>query len=95
MIVKFNVVSRGKPGDKVTSKKVYLSIVATGKVDQQQVAKMAADVSTVSSADAAAVIENFLSGNFGSFWLRIETDVLPRFFAVETPKSLLFPIKCV
>ena len=108
MTVKFNVVARGKPGDNVTPKKFYLSIVATGKVDQQQVAKMTADVSTVSATDTAAVIENFLSivtneiargnivqlGDFGSFWLRTEsegealegdvrkdniTNVLPRF----------------
>ena len=88
MSVKFNVVARGKPGDKVTPKKFYPSVVATGKVDQQQVAKMAADVSTVSPADTAAVIENFLSivtneiargnivqlGDFGSFWLRTESE---------------------
>ena len=58
MTVKFNVVARGKPGDKVTPKKFYPSVVATGKVDQLQVAKMAADVSTVTEA---AVIENFRS----------------------------------
>jgi nucleoid DNA-binding protein len=46
MTVKFNVVARGKPGD---------------KVNQRDVAKMAAEVSTVSPADTAAVIENFLS----------------------------------
>ncbi len=88
MTVKFNVVVRGKPGDKVTPKKFYPSAVATGKVDQLQVAKMAADVSTVSPADTAAVIENFLSivtneiargnivqlGDFGSFWLRTELE---------------------
>ena len=88
MSVKFNVVARGKPGDKVTPKKFCPSIVATGKVDQQQVAKMAADVSTVSPADTAAVIENFLSivtneiargnivqlGDFGSFWLRSSSE---------------------
>ncbi len=88
MAVKFNVVARGKPGDKVTPKKFYPSVVATGKVDQHDVAKMAADVSTVSPADTAAVIENFLSiitneiargnivqlGDFGSFWLRIASE---------------------
>ena len=35
MTVEFNVVARRKPGDKVTPKKFYPSIVATGKVDQQ------------------------------------------------------------
>jgi len=85
MTVKFNVVVRGKPGDKVTPKKFYSSVVATGKVNQRDVAKMAADVSTVSPADTAALIENFLSiitseiargnivqlGDFGSFWIRV------------------------
>ena len=86
MTVKFNVVTRGKPGDEVTPKKFYPPVVATGKVDQQQVARMVADESTVSPAATAAVIENFLSivtneiargnivqlGDFGSFWLRTE-----------------------
>jgi len=85
MTVKFNIVARGKPGDKVTPKKFYSSVVATGKVNQRDVAKMAADISTVSPADTAAVIENFLSiitseiargnivqlGDFGSFWIRV------------------------
>jgi predicted histone-like DNA-binding protein len=88
MTVKFNVVARGKPGDKVTPQKFYLSVVATGKVDLQQVAKMAADVSTGSPADTAAVIGNSLSivtneiargtivqlGDFRSLWLRTESD---------------------
>jgi len=85
MTVKFNVVARGKPGDKVTPKKFYPSVVAIGKVDQLQVAKITAAVSAGLTVDTAAVIENFLSivtneiargnivqlGDFGSFWLRI------------------------
>ena len=76
----------GRQGD--SPKKFYPSVVATGKVDQHDAAKMAAEMSTVSPADTAAVIENFLNivtnvltrgnivrlGDFGSFWLRIASD---------------------
>ena len=88
MSVKFNVVERGKPGSPETPKKYYPSIVASGKVSQREVAKRASEVSTVSIADTAAVVENFLQiiaqelakgnivqlGEFGSFWLRTETE---------------------
>lgn len=88
MSVKFNVVERGKPGSPETPKKFYPSIVASGKVSQRDVAKRASEVSTVSIADTAAVVENFLQiiaqelakgnivqlGEFGSFWLRTETE---------------------
>ena len=88
MSVKFNVVERGKPGDPEAPKKYYPSIVATGKVTQRDVAKRAAEISTVSIADTAAVTENYqmiiaqeLSkgnivqlGDFGSFWIRVETE---------------------
>lgn len=88
MSVQFNVVERGKPGSPETPKKFYPSIVATGKVSQRDVAKRAAEMSTVSAADTAAVVENFLTiiaqelakgnivqlGEFGSFWLRTETE---------------------
>jgi predicted histone-like DNA-binding protein len=57
-------------------------------VGQRDVARRASEMSTVSMADTAAVIENFLSiiadeisrgnivqlGEFGSFWIRIETE---------------------
>jgi len=88
MSVKFNVVERGKPGSPETPKKFYPSIVASGKVNQRDVAKRAAEMSTVSIGDTAAVVENFLAiiaqelaegnivqlGEFGSFWLRTETE---------------------
>ena len=88
MSVKFNVVERGKPGSPETPKKYYPSIVASGKVSQRDVAKHAAEMSTVSIGDTAAVVENFLQiiaqelakgnivqlGEFGSFWLRTETE---------------------
>ena len=88
MSVKFNVVERGKPGSPETPKKFYPSIVASGKISQRDVAKHAAEMSTVSIGDTAAVVENFLTiiaqelakgnivqlGEFGSFWLRTETE---------------------
>src|SRR5690349_19027046 len=88
MSVKFNVVERGKPGDPTAPKKFYPSVVSSGKVGQRDVANIAAAVSTVSPADMAAVVENFLTivaqelakgnivdlGDFGSFWLRIDTE---------------------
>jgi predicted histone-like DNA-binding protein len=88
MSVQFNVVERGKPGSPETPKKFYPSIVSSGKVSQRDVAKRAAEMSTVSVADTAAVVENFLTiiaqelakgnivqlGEFGSFWLRTETE---------------------
>ncbi len=88
MSVKFNVVERGKPGDKETPKKFYASVVATDKINEREVAKQAAAMSTVSPADTAASLENILAiitselargnivqlGEFGSFWLRVESD---------------------
>ncbi len=88
MSVKFNVVERGKPGDTQAPKKFYPSIVSSGKITEREVAKQASQRSTVSTADTLAVLENFLSiiseelargnivelGEFGSFWLRIESD---------------------
>jgi predicted histone-like DNA-binding protein len=88
MSVKFNVVERGKPGSPETPKKYYPSIIASGKVNQREVAKHAAEMSTVSIGDTSAVVENFLAiigqelargnivqlGEFGSFWLRTETE---------------------
>ncbi len=88
MSVKFNVVERGKPGDTQAPRKFYPSIVSSGKITEREVAKQASQRSTVSTADTLAVLENFLSiiseelargnivelGEFGSFWLRIESD---------------------
>ncbi len=88
MSVKFNVVERGNPANKEAPKKFYASVVSTGKVNQNEVAQEVADMSTLSPGDTAAAIENFLLvitrelargnivqlGDFGSFWLRIESD---------------------
>ena len=87
MSVKFNVVERGNPSKPEDPKKFYPSVVSSGKVGDRDVARRASVQSTVAMADTAAVIENFLSiitdelargnivhlGEFGSFWIRIET----------------------
>jgi predicted histone-like DNA-binding protein len=88
MSVKFNVVARGNPSNKAAAKKFYASVVSTGKLDQNEVAQSAAEMSTLSSGDTAAAVENFLHvitrelakgnivqlGDFGSFWIRTESD---------------------
>ena len=108
MSVKYNIVERGNPSNQEAPKKFYPSVVSSGKITEREVAKQASQRSTVSSADTLAVLENFLSiiseelargnivelGEFGSFWLRIEsegavtkeeagasqiTNILPRF----------------
>ena len=88
MTVKYNVVERGNPANKEAPKKFYASVVSTGKVNQNEVAQEVADMSTLNPGDTAGAIENFLLvitrelargnivqlGEFGSFWLRIESD---------------------
>jgi predicted histone-like DNA-binding protein len=84
MTVKFTTVERPNPQDLTAPKKHYLQIQNSGKVTVQQLAERAAEMSTFSSADIAAVIEAFLTivpqelasgnvvslGDFGSFRLR-------------------------
>ncbi len=88
MSVKFNVVQRANPQNREAPKKFYPSIVSTSKLSQRQAAKEAAQMSTTSMGDTANVLENFLTiiprelakgnivelGEFGSFWLRIESE---------------------
>ena len=122
MTVKFNVVERGNPAKPEDPKKFYSSVVSTDKVDERHVARRASEMSTVSMADTAAVIENFLAiisselaqgnivqlGEFGSFWLRIESEgettidevraeniknVLPRFTPGKEFQQVLDSIK--
>ena len=88
MPVKYHVVARGKPGDPHTPKKYYPVIKSTGRVTQRDLARQAAEISTLSSADLAAALEIFLTiipreladgnivdlGDFGSFSLRINSE---------------------
>ena len=61
MTVKFNVVERGNPANRGAPKKFYASVVSTGRKTMRQMASRILEMSTVSPADTAAVIEAFLS----------------------------------
>jgi len=88
MPVKFNIIERGNPSNREAPKKYYPSIHASGRVTTREMAEMAADRSTLTSADMMAAIESFLSivpqqlakgnivelGEFGSFWLRTTSE---------------------
>jgi predicted histone-like DNA-binding protein len=88
MTVKYNIVERGNPSNREAPKKYYPSIQSSGRVTTQEMAEMAADRSTLTTADMMAAIETFLAiipqqlkkgnivelGDFGSFWLRSTSD---------------------
>lgn len=88
MTVRFNVVQRGNPANPTAPKKWYPSIDSSGRKTLRQMAERISQISTVSSADTMAVLEALLTvipeelaagnivelGDFGSFWLRIESD---------------------
>jgi predicted histone-like DNA-binding protein len=88
MPVKYNIVERGNPSNREAPKKYYPSIRSSGRVTTREMAEMAADRSTLTTADMMAAIETFLSivpqqlakgnivelGDFGSFWLKSSAD---------------------
>ena len=88
MPVKYNIVERGNPSNREAPKKYYPSIQSSGRVTTSEMAEMAADRSTLTTADMMAAIETFLTiipqqlakgnivelGEFGSFWLRSNSD---------------------
>ena len=88
MSVKYNVISKGNPGDPKAPKKHYPSVKSSGRVTLRQLSKQIAEISTVSSVDTLAVLEALLTliprelsngnivalGEFGSFWLRIQSE---------------------
>ena len=88
MPVKFNIVERGNPSNREAPKKYYPSIQSSGRVTTREMAEMAADRSTLTTADMMAAIESFLAivpqqlakgnivelGEFGSFWLRSTSE---------------------
>ena len=88
MSVKYNIVERGNPSNREAPKKYYPSIHSSGRVTTREMAEMAADRSTLTTADMMAAIETFLSivpqqlakgnivelGEFGSFWLKTTAD---------------------
>lgn len=88
MTVKFNVVERGNPSNHAAPKKYYASVVSSGRKTMRQLAGRISEMSTVSAADTAAVIEAFLLvlpqelaagnvvelGDFGNFWLKANSE---------------------
>lgn len=88
MTVKFNVVERGNPSNQEAPKKFYASVISTGRKTMRQMAGRISEMSTVSPADTAAVIEAFLMvlpqelaagnvvelGDFGNFWLKANSE---------------------
>ena len=88
MPVRYNIVERGNPSNREAPKKYYPSIRSSGRVTTREMAEMAADRSTLTSADMMAAIETFLAivpqqlakgnivelGEFGSFWLKTTSE---------------------
>jgi predicted histone-like DNA-binding protein len=88
MSVKYNIVERGNPSNPEAPRKYYPSIQSSGRVTTREMAEMAADRSTLTTADMMAAIESFLAivpqqlakgnivelGDFGTFWLRSTSE---------------------
>ena len=58
MSIKFNVVQRANPQKRDEPEKYYANIVGEGKTTLEDLAKYAAEMSTVSKADIVAVMES-------------------------------------
>ena len=88
MSVKYNVVEKGNPVNREAPRKFYPSIQSSGRLTLRELAAVAADRSTLTETDFIAAVETFLAiiprelakgnivelGDFGSFWLRVNTD---------------------
>jgi predicted histone-like DNA-binding protein len=88
MTVKFNIVERGNPSNREAPKKFYPSILSTGRVSQRKLVETAARETALSTGDMLNALEAILKiiprelaegnivelGDFGSFWLRLETE---------------------
>ncbi len=86
MPVKYTVITRPNPQDPQSPRKYYPSYASSGRVSQRQLARRAAEISTLSPADLAAATEALLSlipqlltegnivdlGDFGTFRLTIQ-----------------------
>jgi predicted histone-like DNA-binding protein len=60
MPIIFNVVQRGNPAKPDAPKKYYPSIQSNGRMSLRELAELAADRSTLSTADIMAAVESFL-----------------------------------
>ena len=58
MSIKFNVVQRANPQKRDEPAKYYANIIGDGKTTMEDLAKYAAEMSTVSKADIVAVMES-------------------------------------
>lgn len=88
MSVKFNIVERGNPGNRTAPKKFYPSIQSTGRVSQRKLVETASRETALSTGDMMNAMETILKiipremaegnivelGDFGTFWLRLETE---------------------
>jgi predicted histone-like DNA-binding protein len=88
MTVKFNIVERGNPSNRAAPKKFYPSLKSTGRVNQRKLVETAARETALSTGDMMNALETILKiiprelaegnivelGDFGSFWLRLETE---------------------
>ncbi len=105
MSAKYSVVSKVNPRDLTAPRKFYPSYKSSGRVTLRQLSKKIAQISTVSTADTAAVIESLLElipqeladgnivelGAFGSFRLTIRTEgaATPEDVTVRNIKQVL------
>ena len=60
MSVKYSIIERGNPGDPTKPKKFYAQAVADGETSLKDLAKRAAQISTVSYTDTLAVVTALL-----------------------------------
>ena len=88
MSVNYKSVPKKNPGNQAAPAKYYAQVVSSGDMTLRQVAQQIALISTVSTADTLAVLENFLQvvptalaegkivrlGDFGSYSLSVKSD---------------------
>jgi len=88
MSVNYKSVPKKNPGNQTAPAKYYAQVVSSGDMTLRQVAQQIALISTVSTADTLAVLENFLQvvptalaegkivrlGDFGSYSLTVKSD---------------------
>ena len=88
MTIKYNVISRPNPRNREVAPQYYPSIQSSGRITVRQLAERMAEISTLSTVDTMAALEAFLQvvpqelmngnivdlGDFGSFWLRINSE---------------------
>ena len=95
-MVKYKIVERGNPAKPEEPKKFYPSIKSSGRVSTRELVETASEMCSLTASDLMGAIEIILSiipkelakgnivelGDFGSFWLRVNTE------GVETPDDV-------